>query len=546
MSRALANALAREWPLVLATLVGLVLRTYQLSGQILVGDEWHALEMAANASYGEIATGFGSADYSIPIALAYRAAAATIGLGEPLLRAPFLACGLATVVLLPLAARRFVGRTTSDVFAWLLAVSPVLVFYSRFARPYAITCFLGLAAVLCFHAWWQTRRRAHALGYVLAAVLGGWLHTAILPFALAPFPFFLVHALRSERRSTELRALAGLGAVAALPLALLLAPAALLDADSLALKTGWGTPYPGTVLRALQVFAGTHAGAMGIALLLLAAFGLARLVRGAPGATALFATAALAQCATVLVLTPAHRGDVFAFARYLLPLVPIALLAVASGVVGLVARGPTERSEARLPPAASLAGPGLAALLLVLGPLPATWPAPDNWTANHLALGILDRREQLVANVPVVPDFYRELAARAPGSVTLVEVPWFPPIFANPLPRYQLVHRQRTRIGFTRAPGGAPAHGQLPYPPSGFHLGNFVFVEELLGAGEPAADYLVLHRDLRREYRLETVPMLAPLMDGLQIDVAPLVERCRARFGAPAREDEWMVVFALH
>jgi hypothetical protein len=129
--------------------------------------------------------------------------------------------------------------------------------------------------------------------------------------------------------------------------------------------------------------------------------------------------------------------------------------------------------------------------------------------------------------------------------VTLVEVPWFPQIFANPLPRYQLVHRQHTRIGFTRASGDAPAYGQLPFPSPGFHFANFVFVEELLGPDEPRADYLVLHRDMRREYRLETVPTLAPVMDGLQIDIAPLVERCRKRFGAPVREDEWMVVFQL-
>jgi len=166
---------------------------------------------------------------------------------------------------------------------------------------------------------------------------------------------------------------------------------------------------------------------------------------------------------------------------------------------------------------------------------------PDNWVADHLAFGILGKK----AKLPHVSDFYLGLLERPSGSVTLVEAPWFPPIFADALPHYQRIHRQRVRIGFTSARDSRPGRGELPYPAPGFELDNFVFVEDLLGPGPAPADYLVLHRDLRREYDLSNVPILLELAGEQHKVIGPLVERCRSRFGAPDYEDEWLVVFKL-
>ncbi|HXS81479.1 MAG TPA: glycosyltransferase family 39 protein [Methylomirabilota bacterium] len=538
-TRALLVVARQEWSLLLAALVALALRTQQLGGQILVGDEWHALEKAASAPYGEIATTLGTADHSIPIALYYRAVSDTFGLSEVWIRAPFLLAGLATVVGLSLAARRFVERATSDVFAWLLAVSPVLVFYSRFARPYALTCLLAMAALLSFHSWWRERRRRPAILYALAVAFGGYLHSAVLPFVLAPLPFFFLRALRAdpETRRAGVRALFGIASMTGAALALLLLPPFLLDPEGLGRHSGWGLPVAGTVLRALRIFAGTDGAFVALALFLPAVVGLVSLARRASEVTALFAIAGALQFAAVFFIAPAHRSDVFAFARYLLPLLPPALLAVACGVRVLLLWIPAHSR--------ALAGPLLGGWLLAVGPLPATWTRPDNWAANHLAFGILGRQDTLADGVPHVPDFYLRLLDSPPRSLTLVEAPWFPPIFANPQPYYQRLHRQRVRIGFLSAPDSGPKRGELPWPASGFALHNFLFIEELLGPGTPTADYLVLHRDLRREYDLNSAPVLIELADEQHRDIAPLVERCRQRFGAPEFEDEWVVVFRL-
>ena len=535
MTGSVLAVLRREWSLALAILVALVLRTQQLGGQILVGDEWHALEKASNAGYGEIATSFGLADISIPIALYYRAVADTFGLDETWIRAPFLLAGLATVVGLSLAARRHVERGSSDVLAWLLAVSPVLVFYSRFARPYALTCLAASAALLLFTAWWRERKRAHALLYALVVAAGGYLNQAFLPFALAPLPFFFVRVLRAPagERVRDLRALIGVAVLTSAALALLLLPPLLLDRENLGRHSGWGMPVVGTVLRAGRIFAGTNSKLWALALLVLAGPGLVVLARAAPQATALFFTAGALQVAAVCLIAPAHRSDVFAFARYVLPLLPPALLAVACGGHALFRRLPG--------PSRALAGPLLGGWLVAVGPLPATWHRPDNWVADHLAFGMLGKK----AKLPHVPDFYLGLLERPSGSVTLVEAPWFPPIFADALPHYQRIHRQRVRIGFTSARDSRPGRGELPYPAPGFELDNFVFVEDLLGPGPAPADYLVLHRDLRREYDLSNVPILLELAGEQHKVIGPLVERCRSRFGAPDYEDEWLVVFKL-
>lgn len=243
------------------------------------------------------------------------------------------------------------------------------------------------------------------------------------------------------------------------------------------------------------------------------------------------------QAGAVCLLSPTHRSDVFAFARYVLPLLPLVLLAVACGVRALLERVP-ETSRA-------LAGPLLGSLLIAGGPLPRTWYWPDDWTANHLAFGMLVKRGSLAANVRHVPDFYLRLRDRPKGSLTLVEAPWFPPIFANALPHYQRLHRQHVRIGFTGGPDSWLGRGELPHPAPGFELESFLFVEDLLGPDPAPADYLVLHRDLRREYDLRTVPVLLEQANEQHEDIGPLVERCRRRFGAPDYEDEWLVVFKL-
>jgi predicted membrane-bound mannosyltransferase len=138
------------------------LRAWQLPSQLLDGDEWHALHRALYLDYSQLATSFGISDHSIALALYYRVAMDTVGLSDAVLRAPFLLCGALTFVLVPWAVERFLGRFVSLTLSWLLALSPLLVFYSRYARPYAVALACVFGGAFAFLAWWDTGRRRWA------------------------------------------------------------------------------------------------------------------------------------------------------------------------------------------------------------------------------------------------------------------------------------------------------------------------------------------------------------------------------------------------
>src|SRR5271169_5165996 len=190
MSRNSPPCLAALWPATLgaAVLIGAYLRLDQILSQVLIDDEWHAVHEVLQRTPAAMLVDFGWADYSIPLGILDWYEARWFGLSEIVLRAPMLACGLATLVVLPLYVARRVGRATAAVFAVLLAISPLLVIYSRMARPYAITLLLGWIAHGAFARYYASARGHAPAGFVYAvtAALASWLHPIAGPFVLAP------------------------------------------------------------------------------------------------------------------------------------------------------------------------------------------------------------------------------------------------------------------------------------------------------------------------------------------------------------------------
>ena len=535
-----------EWPLALAFAAGVALRVVHLSDQILVGDEWHALVKSATAGPGEIFTTLGKSDHSIPVALYYELAAATVGLGDAVIRAPFLLFGVLGLLLLPLGARAFVKKPASDVFAWLLAVSPLLVYFSRFARPYGISACLCAVALFAFHRWWDDFRARWTALFAACASLSAWLLLTSVPFLAAPFA---VGALRAwtgprEERRGRLESLLWLALVTASPAALLVLPPFVFDFGNISSKVGSDIPGVGLQLEALQILGGIEDLWFGVLFVFLGLLGFWRQARERTAWTALAASSVLLQWTAVVLCAPVNA---MAFARYALPIVPVLLSWVACGALDLA--GPLLR---RLPAGARACfGPVLGAFFLAVGPLRGAWQSPDNWFASRLSIemagGTADRAERM----RLTPAFYRELAARPPGSLTLIEAPWTIALALNPLPFYQSVHRQWTHVAFTNgvvpADGGAGAGsaelpwGELPLG-SAYRSRNVLWLADLLESDVERGDYLVLHKDLASEF-LGSAPRVSAALT--PVDVGPLVERFRSRFGEPVHEDARLAVFAL-
>src|SRR5205814_1410531 len=105
-------------------------------------DEWHAVYRVVHDAPAAIFLDFAHSDSSIPLTLLYALESRRFGLSEIGMRLPLVLAGAATLILFPWYAARHVGPSEALVFAALLAISPLLYFFSRTARPYALTLLL--------------------------------------------------------------------------------------------------------------------------------------------------------------------------------------------------------------------------------------------------------------------------------------------------------------------------------------------------------------------------------------------------------------------
>ena len=128
----------------LALIVGIILRFYMLSGQILLDDEWHGIDYAIGNSFSYLLTHSGQGATCIPLNLYRRFLLQTVGWSELLLRLPAIIAGVLSLVIFPVLVKKIFSLRVTIVFAFLVAVSPFLIFYSRVSRPYSIFTLLGL------------------------------------------------------------------------------------------------------------------------------------------------------------------------------------------------------------------------------------------------------------------------------------------------------------------------------------------------------------------------------------------------------------------
>jgi hypothetical protein len=519
-----------------AVIVGIMLRAYQLAGQIVADDEWHALDAAMHMGYSQIASSFGPADYSIPLTLFYRLISQTVGLGEGGIRAPVFVAGVAALVALPLLARAFVGTATSVLFAWLLAVSPLHVYFSRYARPYSLTFLFATIAVAAFLLWQRSRARAWAVTYVVCAVLAVYLHLVVLPTVFAPVAFELAAAVL-RKRSRELPSLARvaiLGAVAAIGMAAVIGVPLVLDARSVAQKAAAGSIGLATLSGALDLLTGSGHRSVGMVMVLLAAVGLSSVWRRDRRLAGFGVFIVAVQIVAVFVMRPAVISHPIVFSRYCLSILPLLLLAAAAGVMAL-----TARLRRRWLSWATCVG--LVSVALCLGPLPKTYGyCPNNFT-NHPIFQYTYDDSSLFSMTPSlrplgIPLFYRWLSHFKPGSATVVEAPWHYIWGYNPLPFYQAVHRQPVVIGAVGTNSLGRARRGEPIPGTGIELARFVSVDDAVGLQKRGVRFVIFHKSLGTEFAMPGAP---------SVDPSFWIARYRQQYGAPIYDDPVLVVFEI-
>lgn len=468
----------RFWgPLLAALGAGAVLRLVHLDAQVLGGDELHALAAASGESAAELLA-FRTTDHCIPLSLLYHGLLEVgVRLGESEVRAPMVVSGLLLLGGAPLAARAAFGRGTAVIFAWLLAISPPLVLYTRIARPYAPMVLLAWGAILAFARWRAHGGRLAAALYPLLGAGAIYFHLGAAPIVAAPLAWAGLRALAAKDSAGLLRTLgmaAALGVATALPIL----PAWPSFWELLSSKSNGALLSGEPLLRTLALQAGTGSWAVAALFWALAVGGAGALLRRERARASFVLVLVGAHVASFAVMQP-RFGDVPIVAnRYLLVALPGVLLCVAFAL---------ERLRARAP--AWVGAPSIVLVLLLLfasGPLARAEYYQSPFVHHSAFLSYDPAAEPLEA--PSIPAVYERLReADAPGPV--LELPWTPVWdLGRSLVLYQRLHRREVVV--------APVPRMLEDPR--LELRN-------LAPPEPAAlrrsraRFAVLHRSLMAE-----------------------------------------------
>ncbi|HYL04581.1 MAG TPA: hypothetical protein VE075_00975 [Thermoanaerobaculia bacterium] len=510
---------------------GATLRLWNLGSQVMSGDEFHAIFAARDRSVAQLLFFYQEADNCIPLSIIDRALIDRgVALSEWTLRLPVLIAGFALLLLAPAWAWRRLGAGTAMALAWLVALSPGLVFYSRIARSYAPATLFGCAAVAAFEAWHRRRGLLPAATYVASATMAVWFHLGVAPLVLSPF---LVAALAlaappaspGRTRRHALARLVSLGAATLAALAALLAPAHRTLLPFLAGKRGQLEVSAREAVEVGEWMAGTGRWAAPAAIAVGAIFlaGAAILLRRQGWLGGFILAAVAVQLASVLVLAPVAHQSTIVLARYLVFILPLALVPVAAAL------------GSPWPPRWRSAQPWLAAAacggLLACGPFLDADLARTSFAHNELYLRFTAPRPRLGPAGPVA--VYAWLARAAPGAV--IELPWDPIfMFDRAFGSYQALHERRVVVA-----------GNLADPWLAFRNMTSSLPGRLLAA---RGRWLIVHRAIVREAVSIGGNPWSPTRELRRIFRWRAVAEAaayRTLWGPPDYEDDWASVWDL-
>ncbi len=525
---------------------GVWLRLDQLASQLLLEDEWHAVYRVVHDTPAAVFLDFGHSDSSIPLTLLYLFEARTFGLSELGMRAPLVVAGIAMLVLFPWYAARRIGRAEALLFAALLAISPLLYFFSRTARPYALTLLLVWVAHVAFRRYVDGAnggRRELAL-YAASATLAAWLHPVVVPFVVAPFVPATWGCLRSPSgaaRKVALLRLAAPALAAGVPMTALLLPPLLAYPESLSLKGGIDLPHADTLIGVWYHWFGSGATPAVLVCSALALAGAPVVWRRVPEARSMLAGVALSGL-MIVVTRPAWIHNPLTFARYLLPVLPMLLLATACGAMRLartVQASVAARGATRIVAGTGGARPAPIPLVALAAPTPLS-PVLVHPNGNGLhSLYQFDFRPEhdpiriFMDGIPLSP-WWSRLADRPPGSLAIAVAPFPTESVGWDAPRWQRLSRQRVLSGFLTPLCATARVNEVP-DDARFRFRNAVHLGDDAVLAAQGVDFIAWQKPYR--YVAHGLDVL------VAADVAACAGALSGRFGAPVYEDEWLVVY---
>lgn len=522
-----------------AAAAGAFWRLAWLSRQLPLDDEWHALYFVPGKSLARLWLTQGPGANSVPSNLWAGLLLRTAGWSETLLRLPSLLPGLAALVALPWLVRRLWGGRSAAVFAWLLALSPLAVFYGGLCRPYGAVLAFGAASVLCLLVW---RREG---GWAWGAAYAACGFVAVFHHPLAALPVFgALAAAAAGADPSRRRGYLLAGGVLAAACAAALGPAYASDPWFLRL-TRTDRAGARTLLGLTMLWAGSASPVARALFAVAAGRGAARLASRDRGeALALAAVGALFALHLALTRQEGSHAAIQA-ARYGIALLPLLLALAAHGVADL--------------PAPLTAG--MVVLLAATGPLPRVYLSGTAF-AHHSAFQTdyapidwsVSRERDLVPGLRMSASAVDPCYATLGDAVGVVE---YPLVLGDHLDLgwyYEHRHGLPVKAGWRRGSfrpgplGDGAVIGDMTadvvlsrVPADRLRFSTLVPLDEPAGLRSRLAGWaVVVHRDPLREAFPARFPDRGPSSGALGA-AADL----RAAFGAPSCEDPAVSVFRI-
>jgi hypothetical protein len=576
----LANQRVFIFWLVLIFTLGAFLRLYILSDQILVDDEWHSISSIISMTFWKILTAINPIDNSSPILNAYTFILLnTLGISETLLRLPVIIVGLISLIVLPLSVKKSYGSRVAIYFSALFAISPFLIFYSRFFRAYILIMFFSFWGLLSFLHWVSSGSRRYAIITAFCGGIATYLHPCSLIVVMVPF---VITSMIICAKSYFPQFVNSLGIVVSrLHFFILFLTTAALNLLSILPIIAQGSELPlhrdtisiSGLAKALSLLCGTTNLLLITIFVLLIIAGQVLILKRQPLTGLIFAGVTLVYPIFLSVTGPFGVGDGVVILRYMIPVIPMALLLVALALEHFCTKledGPFFASNsARI--AIRSAPFAFVALLFALGPIPGVYVTPNNFTnhsafqgsyepvdwrysdAHHVHPGFSIKKED-------IPAFY-SMSASADDIKTIIEYPYDVCNYNNLFYFYQHVDKKRRIAGFCwscfqmgvevedQADEGV-AIGALNADdilsglekPGKLSFSNMVDITNDAALSKMHDAALVLHKSLM-------TPKLPPGQNGFvnvrYRSVMRLIQIFRMKLGHPLYEDEKIVVFKI-
>ncbi len=517
---------------------GIYLRLDQIAFQVLLDDEWHVIHQLLDKTPAELFLTFGQSDFSIPLSLLYWTEIELFGLSEMSMRWPMVVGGIASLLIIPLYVRKYFGDRVILIFSVLLVISPMLVWYSRTARPYALTLLFSFLAVVAIHKYMEADRSYWKLGLVYAvfAILSAWLHLISLPIVLAPFLALGLPAL-VNRNWDQVRRLCWLGLFTVAGLLGVLLPPMLGNPEALSVKLGATMPELQTYYGVLFFWFGTSSTSVVLIGGILATIGVRPLFRALPIAASLSIGLLMTLC-VILMTQPAWVHYPLTLARYLLPAILLLLLSVSLGI-SQISAAISERFGRFGGLSTVVITTPVLSLMFYYSPLSGFLANPNSNSLHSVFRFDFRHEKNLVSlyqrDFPVSP-FWYQLAAFPRDTLKIAASPFSFESHHWDAARWEQISHQRVMPGYIvgfcadHRWGEVPDNGSYKFKNVGYLSDQSDLLKrgfDLVAFQKP---YTVLTNQGEKEFG---------------IDTANCESKLREQFPTPIYEDRWLLVFPL-